>query len=532
MTHRAHEGPFDALVVGAGFGGLGAALALAEQGARVCLCETLRYVGGCASTFQREGYRFDAGATLVSGLGPSQLFGRWLGRYSPDVRIDWMDPLLELRAPDLRLQVGRERSSIVEQLCAMPGAPAASIRAFFERQRRVADVLWSLFDDPSLLPPFGVKSLARHAARLFRYAPLAPLVGRSLASVLASYGLADVAPLRLYADALCQITVQCASTEAEALFALAAMDYFHRGTAHVRGGVGALATALGSAAAQAGVDVRLASRVSGLRRDADGTWVATTRRGDVRARAIIANLLPSALHALLDRHARRSRGSLELEARGAAIEDAWGAAMLYAVARTPEGCPDDAHHLQLVADPGLPLQEGNHIFVSVGSAAETERAPAGRRTLTVSTHVPLAKLRDAGDGARLYIEEVQARMKRTLEVRALEWYDGLERVLTASPRTFQRFVGRPSGAVGGLPRRVGLASYAGLAPTEALERVWLVGDSVFPGQSALATAIGGVRAATDVARALGGGTSLRHLDPASALVVPDSATRDTLVRQP
>lgn len=100
MTHRAHQGPFDALVVGAGFGGLGAALALAEQGATVCLCETLRYAGGCASTFQREGYRFDAGATLVSGLGPSQLFGRWLGRYSPNVRIDWMDPLLELRAEE------------------------------------------------------------------------------------------------------------------------------------------------------------------------------------------------------------------------------------------------------------------------------------------------------------------------------------------------------------------------------------------------------------------------------------------------
>ena len=81
---------------------------------------------------------------------------------------------------------------------------------------------------------------------------MAPLLGRSLASVLASYGLSEFAPLRLYADALCQITVQCPAAEAEALFALAAMDYYYRGTAHVRGGVGTLASVLLAAAGQAG----------------------------------------------------------------------------------------------------------------------------------------------------------------------------------------------------------------------------------------------------------------------------------------
>ena len=50
----------DALVIGAGFGGLGAALRLAEGGARVALCETLKYPGGCASTFERGGHRYGA----------------------------------------------------------------------------------------------------------------------------------------------------------------------------------------------------------------------------------------------------------------------------------------------------------------------------------------------------------------------------------------------------------------------------------------------------------------------------------------
>lgn len=178
--------------------------------------------------------------------------------------------------------------------------------------------------------------------------------------------------------------------------------------------------------------------------------------------------------------------------------------MLYAVARTPPGSREQAHHLQLVGESEQPLTEGNHIFVSASSALETERAPLGRRTLTISTHLPLAKLRAAGSDAGRYVQSVQQRMRRTLERRAPEWFAGVEYELTASPRTFARFVGRPSGTVGGLPRRVGLSSYSSIGVGQVLNGVWLAGDSVFPGQSALATAIGGVRTAADVRRSLGG----------------------------
>ena len=53
-------------MIGAGFGGLSAALTLAERGADVRVCEALNYPGGCASTFRKDGYAFEAGATLSS----------------------------------------------------------------------------------------------------------------------------------------------------------------------------------------------------------------------------------------------------------------------------------------------------------------------------------------------------------------------------------------------------------------------------------------------------------------------------------
>src|SRR4051812_33265459 len=86
----------DVAVIGAGFGGLGAAVELARRGARVVLCESLTYAGGCASTFHRRGYAFEAGATLFSGFAPDQLFGRWIADLALPVTVDLLDPIVEL----------------------------------------------------------------------------------------------------------------------------------------------------------------------------------------------------------------------------------------------------------------------------------------------------------------------------------------------------------------------------------------------------------------------------------------------------
>ena len=109
----------DCVVVGAGFGGLGAAMTLAEGGARVALCEALKYPGGCASTFTRQGWRFESGATLFSGFDPGQLFDRWITAHSLAVETRVLDPMVELRAGDLRLAVPPSREGLIARLCAL-----------------------------------------------------------------------------------------------------------------------------------------------------------------------------------------------------------------------------------------------------------------------------------------------------------------------------------------------------------------------------------------------------------------------------
>jgi phytoene dehydrogenase-like protein len=475
----------DAVVVGAGMGGLGAALALAEAGRDVVVCEALTYPGGCAATFGRRGHRFEAGATLSAGLDPAQPLRRWLGRHGVTIDVALLDPSLELRAPGLRLQVGRDRAAFVGALCALPDAPVDALRRFFADQERVAATLWALFDDPELLPPLTLPTALTHAARLPRYARLVPLLGRSLGAVVASYGLGAFAPLRTWLDAICQITVQCPADEAEAPFALAAIDYFFHGVGHVRGGLGALADGFVTAITRAGGRVRFADRVTTLRREADG-WRIDARSDALHAPVVVANLTPQALAAVADLPTRATAPA------AARVASGWSAAMLYLALDPACPLPKAALHVEIVQEPGAPLAHGNHLLVSVAEADDARRAPDGRRVATVSTHVDPARY--AEDPAGL-TAEVHERMRAGLHAHLPEVADHVALEMTASPRTFQRFTRRPGGLVGGVPRRVGLAQYLDLWPRPVAPGLYLVGDSVLLGQSVLATAIGGQRTA-------------------------------------
>ncbi|MBM4290529.1 MAG: FAD-dependent oxidoreductase [Deltaproteobacteria bacterium] len=499
----------DVAVIGGGLGGLGAALALAERGLKVTLLESLRYPGGCAGTFTRQGYRFDAGATLSAGFGARQPFRRWLDRYGLPLALTPLDPVVRLRADGLSLNVPSDRGELLRRLCALPGAPVEGLRRFFEYQARVAAPLWALFDDTDLLPPLSARALLAHAGRAARYAPLLTCAGRPLSALLDRFGLTGFEPLRLYLDATCQITAQCGLRDVEAPVALAALDYYAQGVAHVEGGLGELSWALRDAVVAAGGEVRLSARARALA-PAPGGWRVSARGGDLEARAVVANLLPSAVEGLLREGGAPAPLSPWARRAQGAVEDGWGAVMLYLVSEegaggeagaAGEAC--EAEHWQLIGDAAAPLMEGNHVFCSVSGARELTRAPRGSRVLTLSTHVPMRRLLALSDADRgAYVQRVQRDMRALFAARCPRWSAGVYVALTASPRTFERFTGRPRGYVGGPPRRAGLRQYLQMSPRPAAPGLYLVGDSHFPGQSALAAAVGGERVAARLAREL------------------------------
>lgn len=67
---------YDVIVIGAGCGGVTAAALLAHQGRSTLLLEQSDRIGGCCSTFEREGFKFDLGATILEIIQPLEsVFG-------------------------------------------------------------------------------------------------------------------------------------------------------------------------------------------------------------------------------------------------------------------------------------------------------------------------------------------------------------------------------------------------------------------------------------------------------------------------
>ena len=157
------------------------------------------------------------------------------------------------------------------------------------------------------------------------------------------------------------------------------------------------------------------------------------------------------------------------------------------------------HHQVLVREP---FGEGNSVFLSLSLPDDAARAPQGQRALTISTHTRLEPWwrlfeheRDAYEARK---HEYTHRVLAAAELALPGLRQAARLVLPGTPVSFQRFTHRSLGWVGGFPQtNLFRASGPRLGPN-----LWLVGDSIFPGQSVLAVALGGMRVADAMVRSL------------------------------
>jgi phytoene desaturase len=90
-----------AVVIGAGFGGLAAAVRLGAKGYRVTVLERLDAPGGRAYAFRQDGFVFDAGPTIVTAPNLFEELWGLCGRdLAEDVTLVPMDPFYRIRFHD------------------------------------------------------------------------------------------------------------------------------------------------------------------------------------------------------------------------------------------------------------------------------------------------------------------------------------------------------------------------------------------------------------------------------------------------
>jgi phytoene desaturase len=90
-----------AVVIGAGFGGLAAAVRLGARGYRVSVLDRLEQAGGRASVFRQDGFVFDAGPTIITlPFVFEELWAKCGRRMSDDVDLRPLEPFYKLMFAD------------------------------------------------------------------------------------------------------------------------------------------------------------------------------------------------------------------------------------------------------------------------------------------------------------------------------------------------------------------------------------------------------------------------------------------------
>ena len=449
-----------ALVVGAGIGGLVAARALRRAGLEVLVLEAHTYPGGLAGTFTHRGYRFDAGATLLSGFapgGPMALVAEALGVCLPVEPFPEGFPLMEVHLPrgPLLRPVGREAEREAQRDFFGP-----RVLPFWRWQEERAKALLRLA--PRLPWPPEREELLRLLALLPELFPLLP----DLFLQAAHRDPQDPHFLRVL-DAQLLIASQAEAKRTYALYAALALDLPHMGPALVPGGVGRVAEALAE-----GLPVRYKARAERLllgegRALAVEVAYGGRRRGEREVVEADLFVLDVPLAPLL---------GLPLKVP----EDAWGAFVVHGV--LPFRAPPPYFRQN--------AREKPFAFLSL--------RPEGEKTaFALSLHTPLALWEGLSPEEYGRLKARWGEMALSLGEALLPGLREAELLLFGTPRTYARFAGRAW--VGGFPQTHPFR----FPRVRPFPNVFRVGEGVFPGQSVPAAALSGLRAARLALEALG-----------------------------
>ena len=125
------DGPYDAIVIGSGIGGLTAAACLSKMGKKVIVLEQHYTAGGFTHSYDRNGYEWDVGVHYIGDMGAKHTLARRLFDYVTDGKLQWaaMDDHYD------RLFIGDRQIDLV----AGPEAFAKELKSQFPDEEQAID---------------------------------------------------------------------------------------------------------------------------------------------------------------------------------------------------------------------------------------------------------------------------------------------------------------------------------------------------------------------------------------------------------
>jgi phytoene desaturase len=456
------------VVIGGGVGGLAAAIRLASAGHAVTLLERSTELGGKLAVWEREGFTFDIGPSLVTMPYVIDECFRTAGRRLVDeVGLVRLDPQFRYRWPDgSTLDVRDDRVATAREFERFAPGSGEDYRRFVEHGRRIWDVSERTFFAGPMSGPLqllrrmrsprdlvaidAMRSLDRAASGLFHDHRLVQWAGR-----YATYS--GSSPYRAPATLGCIPAIESAY-----------------GTWYPMGGLGVLRDAFVRVARAAGAELRTESdvvacattsgRVTAVELASGEMVAADVVVANVDAHHLYADLLPDARAlAKVDRAARSTSGVVVLVGTegttpGIAHHSIWFSS------------DSRAEFAQL--DAGTFADEPT-VYACVSSVSDPSQAPPGCENWFVLVNAPShpARLPDRYDDVVLDVLE-----RRGVSLRARARF-----VEVITPADIERRYRVLGGAIYGASSNGRRAAFLRPANRGPVRGLYLVGGSSHPG---------------------------------------------------
>ncbi|MDQ3685499.1 MAG: phytoene desaturase family protein [Acidobacteriota bacterium] len=436
------------IVIGAGLGGLAAAIRLAARGARVEILEKNETPGGKVNIRRAGGYTFDTGASLLTMRHVVEdLFASANRRAEDYLTIEPLDPICRYRWPDgATLDASTDLRKTEDEIRRIAPEDVGGFRRFLADARHKYEVAertflaHSLNDLPKLLRPRYARDLAAisswrtlsaHVQSYFRSKHLRQLFNR-----FATYN--GSSPYRTAAT-----------------FALIPYVEFGMGAWYVRGGMYELPRALARVASELGVTITTGAEVEKIMIEGGRARGVVLKGGEVRrCDAVLANSDAIETYRSLIEPAARGRGYTNEKL--ARIEPSSSGFVILAGAR--RRYENLAHHNVFFSDDyeaefralfnDLRPAADPTIYVCATSRTDSTQAPAGHENFFVLVNAPATSERTNWEKESAAYRDLIVRKLEDFGLEDLSGAIDYERIIT--PEDFRTQYNAYRGAIYGV----------------------------------------------------------------------------------
>jgi phytoene dehydrogenase-like protein len=445
----------DFAVVGSGIGGSCSALMLSKRFDTVVF-EKDSNIGGCASTFQRYGARYNSGATTFAGYKKGHIVYDFLHEHDVTFDAKPLENALSVIQEGKTIKRFKDKSLFLESINAVH---------YHKKNSDFYDLIYAINEKFYAISGYYYSNanIVNKAVSLTSYYKLFqtfhPYLFIDAKTFITRY-FGDISPLYLdYIDNQLLIVAQAKSEEVNFLTAALALGYQFQDNYYVIGGMQNVFEAIAKH-----IHIYRNSEIIHIQREKNA-YALHTKNKTFYAKNIVLNTTMFDAPKLFED--TKINNYFQRYEKFDAHKSAFMLYLQIASTKTFE------HHYQIIEQTLFPYAVSNSIFVSFGDAQDKWM----QNSVTISIHVDK---REWDEDWAMKKEVLTNAILRSLEKNLHIGKDEIKRYFSAKPHTFSRYINRSS--LGGIPMKKQNLLYNLPSNDTPVKGLYCVGDTTYAAQ--------------------------------------------------